>query len=193
MTSQNATPTKRGRPRTFDHEQLLQNSVDIFWRYGQGGATTRVLEEELGISQSSLYNAYGSKDELLKQSVARYAANLQATVLSHLETPSRESLLDFVDAVLRWVSDDEHRGCLVMNLAVENKGQGYRLEAYRQGLFEAFTASLQTFMTDDAAIEANADLLVVAVLGMNVSAKCGAEASELQRIASGIKRHINAW
>lgn len=193
MASQHSQPARRGRPRTFDHEQLLEKSVDVFWKHGIAGATTRVLEDELGVSQSSIYNAYGSKDELLDQSVALYETRLNTAVLSRLDVPSREALLEFMDAVSHWVCQDEHRGCLVMNMASESPDHAYRLEAYRVGLSRSITSCLRTFTADEAEVEAKADLLVSAVLGMNVSARCGADAVEITRISDGIKREIAGW
>ncbi|MDH3705515.1 MAG: TetR/AcrR family transcriptional regulator, partial [Acidimicrobiia bacterium] len=54
-----------GRPRTFDEEQVLDRALEVFWQRGYQGATARVLEAELDITQSSIFNAFGSKRNLL--------------------------------------------------------------------------------------------------------------------------------
>lgn len=184
---------RRGRPRSFEHEQLLDRSVELFWCHGLAGTTTRVLETELAISQSSLYNTYGSKDGLLDQTVDRYETKLNATVLSRLDEPSREALIDFVGAVVRWISRKERRGCLILNLAAEDRGQSHRLKAYRARLRRAIKPAIRTFTDVEDEVTARTDLLVAAVLGLNVCAKTGAGNAELNRIGQAIKQQIAAW
>lgn len=193
MREQASPQAKRGRPRAFDGDELVEASVDVFWRHGINGATTRVLETELGISQSSLYNAYGSKEGLLDQTVARYERRLNAMVLSRLDEPSREALVDFVDAVVRWVGQDEHPGCLVLNLSAEDPDHAYRLKIYRTKLRRGLKPSVKTFTEDKAEADVRTELLLAAVLGLNLSAKSGASRAELRRIGNGIKHQINAW
>lgn len=183
---------KRGRPRKFDADQLLDSTVDTFWKHGLAGTTTRVLEDTLGVSQSSLYNAFGSKDQLLNQAIARYESGLQTAVLDRLSEPSRDTLLDFVDAIIDWVSNPEHPGCLVMNLASEHPDHAWRLETYRVALTDGIGDCLATFV-DPKEVRARADLLAAAFLGLNLSAKCGTPATELTRAAAGIKAQIASW
>lgn len=187
-----AQTKKRGRPRTFDADKLINDTVETFWKYGYAGTTTRVLETSLGISQSSLYNAYGSKDQLLDEAVARYETELKASVLAKLAVPSRTALLQFIDAVTDWVSNPEHPGCLVMNLACEQPGHAGRMEAYRIALTDGFSACLATFVETDQ-VSSRADVLTVAVLGLNLSARCGAPVEVLTQTADGIKAEINSW
>lgn len=184
---------QRGRPRTFDHDQLLERSVDVFWKHGSVGTTTRILESELEISQSSLYNAFGSKEGLLDETVARYETKLDAAVLSRLEPPSREALADFVSAVVNWVSSDEHRGCLILNLAAEDASHGHRLKEYRTRLRRSLRPAVRSFTADSTQVNSRTELLVAAVLGLNVCARSGAGTRELKRMGREIKRQIAAW
>jgi len=54
------TPVVRrsGRPRQFEIEDVLSRTLSLFWRKGYRNTTTRDLEGELGITQSSLYNTF---------------------------------------------------------------------------------------------------------------------------------------
>lgn len=185
----------RGRPRAFDTDEILERSVDVFWRHGFSRTTTRTLEQELGISQSSLYNAFGSKEMLFEQTVSRYEERLAATVLSHLEIadPDRDSLLAFVDAVTAWIGDDEHRGCLVLNLGLDTEDGGRRVTAYRTKLRALLSGAIGSFTDTEDDTEARTELLVAAVLGLNISASSGATKAELLGLRDGIKHQIRAW
>ena len=52
--------TQAGRPRSFDEQDIVDQALNVFWTYGGANTTTRILERELGITQSSIYNAFGS-------------------------------------------------------------------------------------------------------------------------------------
>ncbi len=184
---------RRGRPRSFEHDEVLDRSVDVFWKHGLAGTTTRLLERELAVSQSSLYNTFGSKDGLLEQAVDRYASELDASVLARLDPPSRQALLDFVAAVVRWIGREDQRGCLILNLAAEHPDHGHRLKAYRRRLRRAIKPAVRTFTDDEQLVAARTELLVAAVLGLNVCARSGAADAELQRLGHGIRQQITAW
>ena len=187
--------TTRGRPRAFDTDDALDRSMTVFWRLGFNATTTRVLENELGISQSSLYNAFGSKEELFEQAIDHYQNQLDRVVLAHLDRPdpSRESIIDFVDAVVEWIRDDDHRGCLVLNYATESEEGTERMRAYRARLRDLFRPALLTFTTDPADVEARTEVLVAAILGLNISARSGADAAELRQLGQGIQRQVATW
>lgn len=184
---------QRGRPKTFDDQVLLEKSMETFWRHGLNGATTRVLEQELGIGQSSLYNTFGSKDRLLEQSLVRYEEQLNATVFSCLKEPGRDAVLTFIDRVAEWVSNDDRRGCLVMNLAQEAPEHAHRLKAYRVKLRRSLKPSLRTFIDSPDLVDSRTDLIVAGILGLNVSARSGASAAELRRLAGAIREQVAAW
>lgn len=184
---------QRGRPPEFDREELLDRAIGVFWRHGRTGATTRILERELGVSQSSLYNAFGSKAELLDLAVERYQSALDDEVLSRLDRADRTGLLDFVDAVVRWVGRDRHRGCLILNLAAEDPADGHRLAAYRTRLRRAIRPAVRSFTDDERLANARVDVLISAVLGLVVSARGGAGRAELTRLRRAIRTQILAW
>ena len=74
-----------GRPRSFDTAAVIDRAVDVLWRDGFKGATTRRLGDELGVSQSSLYNAFGSKAQLQELALDRYERSTASALLEPLE------------------------------------------------------------------------------------------------------------
>ncbi len=181
-----------GRPPKFDREVVLNQAMEIFWRNGAAATTTRTLEDELGVGQSSLYNTFGSKEGLLTEALAHYEAKLDEAVLSILQEPSKDALCEFVDALHEWVGSPGRPGCLIMNLAAEDPMHHNRLDDYRDKVRTAIRPSIETF-SHTAEVGHRTELLVVALFGLTVSARTAAEPDVLDDMASAIKAQISAW
>lgn len=194
ISMSNARKT-RGRPRAFDTEEILDASMGVFWKQGYAGTTTRILEQSLGISQSSLYNAFGSKEKLFDQVVTRYEQQLDATVLVHLDRPDpdRAAIIDFLHALVAWIHHDDHSGCLVLNLSAEGGDDIGRMQVYRDRLRQLLGAPVRSFTEDAAEAEARTELLIAAILGLNISAQGGTDRAELNRLCDGIRHQVEAW
>ncbi|KPL91086.1 hypothetical protein SE18_04360 [Herpetosiphon geysericola] len=66
------TEQKVGRPRAFDRDQALFQALNVFWRLGYEGASLSDLTEAMGINRPSLYAAFGNKEQLFREVLARY-------------------------------------------------------------------------------------------------------------------------
>lgn len=62
-----------GRPRGFDPDEALENAMRVFWKHGYEGASLPDLIDAMGISRTSMYAAFGNKEELFRKALARYA------------------------------------------------------------------------------------------------------------------------
>lgn len=109
-----AKTRERGRPRGFDADAALDRAIEVFWRHGYEGASLSDLTQAMGINRTSMYAAYGNKDELFRRAVARYAeidmayahtALAQSTAYAVIEAFLRSN----ADALTR---DDRPAGCL---------------------------------------------------------------------------------
>lgn len=63
-----------GRPRSFDRTQAIDDALLLFWRYGYEATSLSRLKAAIGggITAPSFYAAFGSKEALFKEVVARY-------------------------------------------------------------------------------------------------------------------------
>ncbi|MBA1271789.1 TetR/AcrR family transcriptional regulator [Stutzerimonas azotifigens] len=63
-----------GRPRSFDRAQAVDEAMQLFWRYGYDATSLSQLKAHIGggITAPSFYAAFGSKEGLFKEVVARY-------------------------------------------------------------------------------------------------------------------------
>ena len=192
-----ATHTTRGRPRKFDQTQVLDDAVDLFWDKGYKATTTRDLERVLGITQSSLYNAFGSKRDLLLRAVDRYEERITEELFHHLDGGGYRSLRGFFEELARWVQRNEHRGCMVVNLmAGENDDERIleRVQAYRDKIRTGMATALSGVADlDDATRRTRSELLLAAVLGLHVTARTARGPAEVDAMAAAICAQIDAW
>ncbi|HEX4360978.1 MAG TPA: TetR/AcrR family transcriptional regulator [Pseudonocardia sp.] len=87
-----------GRPRSFDVDDALDRAVEAFWRHGYEGASLQVLTGAMGINKTSMYAAFGRKEELFHRAVARYAEIDMAYARQALDEPTAHGV---VSALLR--------------------------------------------------------------------------------------------
>ncbi len=114
------------RPRAFDHEQVLASARQVFWRHGLHATSVEDLSRATGLGQSSLYNAFGSKDALFAACLDSYLADAQVRDSEILEDAS-VGVVERVEALLTTIATEEAshsaggepRGCLAVNTLAE--------------------------------------------------------------------------
>lgn len=195
--------TTTGRPRGFDSDVVLDEVVELFWHNGYRATTTRQLEVRLGLSQSSIYNAFGSKAQLLAAALDRYEARTDEALLQPLEASAAglDAIDEFFVGLAEWVSGDGRRGCMIINLMAEDGGESAeitaRTTAYRQrvrsALLEALWRASVSAETSGDDLELRADLLFGEVLGLNIAARGGAGTGEIDRLVAGARHLIESW
>lgn len=170
-----------GRPRAFDVDDAIDVALDLFWHRGYRATTTRDLEARLGVTQSSLYQAFGSKSRLLDRAVDRYVDLVDRELLRPLaDDPGGVAALDrFFVRLGEWHAEGG-RGCLIGRLLCEAPPPGPaapRLEVYRVRLRSALAAALRRAADlgeiPAESVDRRADLLVGAVLGLNLAHQGG--------------------
>jgi AcrR family transcriptional regulator len=62
----------RGRPVVFDRQRALWAAMTLFWERGYEGTSFDDLTAAMGISSSSFYNSFGSKEELYCEATKSY-------------------------------------------------------------------------------------------------------------------------
>jgi len=77
--------SNRGRPRTFDRDLALQRGMEVFWAKGYEGAQLVDLTTAMGINPPSFYAAFGSKEEVFRESVDHYRATIASGVIRALQ------------------------------------------------------------------------------------------------------------
>jgi TetR/AcrR family transcriptional repressor of nem operon len=126
------------RPREFSEERALEAACDAFWEHGYEGTTTRDLVRFTGLTQPSLYNAFGDKRALFRRALEHYLDHTLRNRIARLErgfTPALAITAFFAEVIERSASDTGPRGCMLVNAVLEK-------DRHADGLQEAIASEL---------------------------------------------------
>jgi len=109
------------RPREFDEAAALDAAAACFWTHGYEATSVRDLAQAMGITCASLYNAFGDKLALYHKALDHYVGQrIAERVACCRALPPRQALeVFFAEAVARSLEDPDHKGCLLVNAAVD--------------------------------------------------------------------------
>jgi TetR/AcrR family transcriptional repressor of nem operon len=179
------------RPKSFDEDTVLDQAVQLFQERGYEGTSLADLESHLGLGRQSLYNTFGDKQTLFLKALERYERRMTG-MFAQLEAPGAG--LDAIRAFFRATVDSltasgPRRACLVTSTILERGSEDpdalLRCNHSRAGLERLLRRALTEAkargeVSDDLDVEATATLLVIQNYGLNVLAKTGAPAVDLQ-------------
>jgi TetR/AcrR family transcriptional repressor of nem operon len=121
MPAANEVDDRMARPREFDEEAVLDAAMQCFWAQGYESTSVKDLIERTGLTAASLYNAYGDKRAMYRTALDHYIeTSIGARIRRSEARPPREAIRSFFDDILRRsLSDREHKGCMIVNSALE--------------------------------------------------------------------------
>ena len=112
----------RGRPRSFDPDEVLDRAREVFWNLGYAATSLDDLAAATGLNRPSLYAAFGDKHALYMAALERTAREAKASLGAALglELPLREVLTLIFErtADIYCVGPAGQRGCFVIGTAV---------------------------------------------------------------------------
>lgn len=112
----------RGRPRSFDADQVLDRARAVFWNLGYAATSLGDIAAATGLNRPSLYGAFGDKHALYIAALEKTAAQSVESITRALasDAPLRETLTGFYAAAIRVyrAGDAGPRGCFVVGTAV---------------------------------------------------------------------------
>ena len=166
----------------------------VFWEHGYEGASLSQLEAAMGITRTSMYAAFGNKEELFRKALERYDAGPAAYVARALgqETAREVATAFLAGAVGATTRPGGPSGCLGVQgaLATGDAGQAARdtLVAWRENGCALLRERFQRAVDEgDLPPDADAGRLARYVMtvsnGIAVQAAGGAARSELQEVA----------
>jgi len=142
-------------PRVSARDRLLAAADDLFYSEGVHVVGVDRIVERAGVTKASLYNTFGSKDELVRaylENHFRRRQNRIAQILAAHTTP-RERLLAVFAEVEGLLAGSAFRGCRFISAAAES-GPGdpgeVVAEKYRAWLWSLFTDLAEAVGASDA-------------------------------------------
>ena len=197
-----AEPRRRGRPSSFDRAQALDSAMRLFWQRGYEGTSMDELIRVMGLSPSSLYAAFGNKQQLYHAAIERYAAgpgSFAARVLASEPTARAgiERLLQVAAAEL--TKPDQPMGCMVALALTHGSADIEPLQAMmterrvqsRRIMEERIATGVQAGeLPADTNVPALARMFAALFHGMSIQARDGATREELEAVA---RVAMGAW
>ncbi len=136
----------KGRPKSFDEQEVLGLAMDYFWKHGYENSSLDDVLKAMHISKGSFYHLFSSKEELFSKCLELYRKNQ----LQYLESLKKEigpkgTMLRLVEMTLDELkSTGRLTGCLLMNSSKECYKRHEDLSAQIQKEY----LILQTFFAD---------------------------------------------
>ena len=78
-----------GRPQQYQPQQVMNAVMHAFWQRGYDGTSLRDLLEATGLSKSSFYEIFASKQNALEQALERYCDTVVAEMEARLRAAKR--------------------------------------------------------------------------------------------------------
>jgi AcrR family transcriptional regulator len=107
----------RGRPAAFDRDLALREAMKLFWERGYEGTSFDDLIVAMGISASSFYNSFGSKEALYCETTWSYLEWSGQWFFAILNDPSIDTKTAFArlfeSTAEEFTRGDHPLGCMI--------------------------------------------------------------------------------
>jgi AcrR family transcriptional regulator len=205
MTSKIIQGSKRsrGRPAVFDRGTALNAAMKLFWERGYEGTSFDDLIATMGISASSFYNSFGSKEELYCEATRTYLEWAGQWFFAILNDPAIDAKTAFArlfEATAEEFTRGDHPlGCMI-SLAGTHCSPGMKnirdmMAEHRAFSEDAMAARIQKGITDGDVPEGTDCGMLAAYYsavarGLAVQARDGASRDKLAEIG---RLAMRAW
>lgn len=183
------------RPSKFDRGEAVELAMNEIWREGYEANSVKALSEKIGITRSSFYNAFGSREALFGEVLALYFSQAPDRALAEA-TPDvsiKKLFTDTFRAVCESRSADrEARGCLAINCVAELCATNDKLGNKLKEAVLARVAHIETILgwgiangeiDDEVDTHALALTLQNLFIGLSVLSKVVRDEHDLWRVA----------
>ncbi|MFI5681130.1 TetR/AcrR family transcriptional regulator [Streptomyces cellulosae] len=183
-----------GRPRSFDADEALDQAMRVFWQQGYEGASLTDLTNAMGITRTSMYAAFGNKEDLFRKALERYTEGPASYGARAMREPTaRQVAIAFLNGSVRATTHPGRpTGCLGVqgSLAAGAQGSNARdaLAAWRNEHTSLLRDRFRQAVDEgDLPPGTDADLLARYLMtvanGIAVQATGGASRDDLQQVA----------
>ncbi|MFB6232125.1 MAG: TetR/AcrR family transcriptional regulator [Salinibacter sp.] len=108
------------RTKEFDPDEVLEQAMRLFWENGFEATSAQDLVDRTGLNRSSLYNTFGSKQELYLRALDHYRqqdVDMFGRLLDQSDS-ARAAIRHLLEEAIP-TCDEDQRGCFVASATVE--------------------------------------------------------------------------
>jgi len=188
------------RPREFDPDDVVACAMDLFWDSGYHGSSYQALEAATGLNRSSLYNAFGGKQELFCRALDAYRDGPCRELHRPLrEQRGYEAIEAYLEQLATFVrSRLASRGCLMLNTSLEEPVDDQvdervtnHFSLLRKALRRAYSEGLVDHTVNpDLTAKRASDWLVTTVRGVLAAAAGGESTSAVINTIEIARAHL---
>ncbi len=172
-----------GRPSKFNRDDAIETVMNHIWQNGYGASSVKLLSEKLGITRSSFYNAFESRESLYRDALALYFLQSPDIALDEAErgVPVKRLFTETFRAACKARAGDKlGRGCMVINGVAELCNEHEDLGPVMEGLVLGSLARIEQLLewgVEQGEIDPGQDLRVLALalqnllMGLNIMCK----------------------
>jgi AcrR family transcriptional regulator len=143
---------KRGRPRAFCTDAVLDTTLELFWMKGFTATSLDDIAAATGVSRPSLFAAFGDKEAMYIKAMERYQEGLRQQLDGVLtcngEGDSMRAIIDryFDIMISAYTGESDHPlGCAFMCTALNEAPQHESILEMLQATIEGFDRRFQSF------------------------------------------------
>ncbi|EEH69403.1 TetR/AcrR family transcriptional regulator [Acinetobacter haemolyticus] len=193
---------KRGRPKCFDEQQVLEKAMLLFWEHGYEATSVSDLTQALELTAPSLYSSFGDKAGLFYKCIDYYLAH-EACPIEAIFLEAKTAKVAFelylYDNVQRLAQPDKPTGCMLVVATINCSDNAQQiqhnilekrlktkqrlLERLQQGVAEGDLAAT-------APVTEMADFYATVLQGLTMQARDGATVTQLHKV---VEHAMRTW
>ncbi|MTH99018.1 TetR/AcrR family transcriptional regulator [Roseibium sp. RKSG952] len=132
--------------RPNKRDELVRKALQVFYRDGFHATGMDKLVAETGVSKTSMYKHFRTKEELILAALRLRDENFRNWFLRRIEeladTPAEQLIASF-DALKEWFEEDSFRGCMFIKAGAEYQDKDHPIHVqaaeHKRVLLEYFT------------------------------------------------------
>lgn len=191
------------RPREFDSEAVSDAIMRVFMRQGYAATSMDDLIRETGLARSSIYNAFGSKQQMYQTALHHYHKVTSSNVsLMSQDAPIKELVRKLLMGVVSDELSGRHeRGCLVASSSLDVAAHDPQIASlvadHLTRLENAICAAINRAQEKDELNVARdsralARFIVSSIQGLRVMGKGSAEKGRRRRLVDIVNITVDA-
>lgn len=131
--------------RPSKRDEIVRQATDIFYRNGFQATGMDMLVAETGISKTSIYKHFGTKEDLILATLELRDAHIRDWLfrrVRELASTPRDQLLALFDALGEWFAEESFRGCMFAKATSEYQDAGHPINRQAARHVELLTAGI---------------------------------------------------